>query len=112
MTFFEWAWARWHTTTVSERREEVEPVEATMPDVAAPYVALHTYLQHRYASYVVLTFEQMEALLGFALPDAARTQQDWWTSTIGDGHSDAWRVARRTATPNLVARTVAFERFP
>ena len=38
----------------------------------------------------------------------------WCTATSKDmdGHSDAWTVARRTATPNLLARTVAFERLP
>jgi hypothetical protein len=29
-----------------------------------------------------------------------------------DWHSDAWTEARRTATPNLSAGTVAFERLP
>jgi hypothetical protein len=39
---------------------------------------------------------------------------DWWTNPTDDvdRHSDAWKVARRTATPNLPARTVAFERLP
>jgi hypothetical protein len=120
MTLFEWAWARWCTawarwctaTPVPERRAVV--LETTMRPVAAPYVALYTYLQHRYASNVVLTFEQMEALLGFALPAPARAERDWWASPVKDmdGHSDAWTVARRTATPNLLARTVAFERLP
>jgi hypothetical protein len=62
----------------------------------------------------VLTFEQVEALLGFALPEAAWSEQGWWTSAAAsvDRHSDAWTVARRTATPNLSARTVTFERVP
>jgi hypothetical protein len=84
-----------------------------MPPVVAPYVALDTYLQHRYASNVVLTFEQVEALLGFALPAPARAERDWWSASKDmDGHSDAWTVAQRTATPNLLARTVAFELVP
>jgi hypothetical protein len=77
-------------------------------------MSLYTYLDRRYASTVVLTFEQMEALLGFALPEPARTRPDWWTgAALRPGwHSDAWTVAGRTATPNLPARTVAFERVP
>jgi hypothetical protein len=115
MTFFEWAWSRWCTPTPApERRTAVVPTERAIPHVAAAYVSLYTYLQYRYASKVVLTFEQMEALLGFALPEPARTQRDWWTSPVGDidGHSDAWTVAQRTAMPNLLAQTVAFERIP
>ena len=114
MSLFEWVRARWCTTTPVPKRRAAIPVETAMPPVAPPYVALYTYLQHRYASNVVLTFEQVEALLGFALPAPARAERDWWTSPVSDmdGHSNAWTVARRSATPNLLARTVAFERLP
>jgi len=80
-----------------------------MPRVRAGYLPLYAYLEHRYASLVVLTFEQMEALLGFALPEAARLEPGWWTDTAAD--RNAWTVAKRTATPNLPARNVAFERI-
>ena len=115
MTLREWAWAWWRKATpVPECRTAVVPTRPVTPRVTAKYLALYTYLEHRYASNVVLTFEQMEALLGFALPAPARTDRDWWTSPAGDmdRHSDAWSAARRTATPNLLARTVAFERLP
>ena len=38
----------------------------------------------------------------------------WWTHTAvrTNPHSEAWARAGRTATPNLSARTVPFERFP
>lgn len=79
------------------------------------YPVLHKYLYERYADTVVLTFRQIEDLLGFALPAAARTDSGWWTAPPGDGAgpdcSDAWRRARRTATPNLVAQHVVFERI-
>jgi len=114
MTLFEWAWARWGTPApVGGSRTGVVTTDAATPYVSARYVALYTYLQNRYASNVVLTFEQMESLLGFALPAPAWTERDWWTSPADDTdrHSDAWTVAERTATPNLSARTVAFERL-
>ncbi|MGH9256922.1 MAG: DUF7662 domain-containing protein [Vicinamibacterales bacterium] len=115
MTLLEWASTWWGSTTpVSERRTAVVPMQRPQPRVPAEYLSLYTYLEHRYASTVVLTFEQMEALLGFALPEPARTERDWWTGAAVrmDCHSDAWTVARRTATPNLSAQTVAFERQP
>ena len=63
---------------------------------------------------VVLTFGQIEDLLGFTLPDLARTDQEWWTiadlSTAEARCSDAWTLASRTAKPNLLAQTVLFER--
>ncbi len=82
--------------------------------MAGTYHALHAYLQGRYADNAVLSFEQIESLLGFALPDEARTHNDWWadreTDADAPGHADAWRLAGRTATPNFHARTVSFER--
>jgi hypothetical protein len=81
-------------------------------DVPSEYRAFYDYLERRYATTVVLTFLDIEALLGFSLPNAARADRDWWTGTIigADRHSKAWAAARRTATPNLAAQTVAFDR--
>jgi hypothetical protein len=77
-------------------------------------VPLYEYLENRYADVVVLTFGQIEDLLGFALPQRARTDRAWWTprQTPVDGRafSEAWTSAGRTATPNLLARNVVFER--
>ena len=84
--------------------------------MSTPYRALHAYLNGRYADVVVLTFSEIEDLLGFALPDAARVRAEWWTNDVTDGgespQSHAWTQARRTAKPNLFARTVVFERVP
>ena len=81
------------------------------PPVPGEYRPLYTYLEHRYASIVVLTFEQIDALLGFALPTPARSERAWWTDTVGSQrHSAAWTAAGRTAAPNLAAGTIKFER--
>jgi hypothetical protein len=75
---------------------------------------LHAYLIGRFADAIVLTFAQIEDLLGFALPAAARVRAEWWSSDDQDEEPapqrDAWRRANRTATPNLFSRTVRFER--
>ena len=91
----------------------VFPREPRTRRVPAEYQSLHTYLDHRYASSVVLTFDQIELLLGFALPAPARTERDWWASIAASAssYSEAWTGAGRTATPNLSARTVTFERL-
>jgi hypothetical protein len=82
--------------------------------VPGKYASLHNYLVNRYADSVVLTFAQLEDLLGGALPDSARAQHEWWTHRDTDADkfscSDAWILAGRTAKPNLLARTVTFER--
>jgi hypothetical protein len=81
--------------------------------VSGKYGVLYRYLEHRYADVVVLTFGQIEDLLGFALPQLARTYHAWWTlgaNVEGAPHADAWMLAGRTATPNLQSRVVIFER--
>lgn len=108
------AWWRRRATSVAERPTAVFQVERRSPRVPQEYLSLHIYLEDRYASIVVLTFDQMEALLGFTLPAPAYTERDWWTGAAVDTHrhSAAWMGARRTARPNLSARTVTFERSP
>jgi hypothetical protein len=92
----------------------VVPAPPAASAVPAEYLSLYAYLERRYASMVVLTFEQIESLLGRALPELARTRTDWWSDVITgtDRHCATWTTARRTAIANLQARTVAFERLP
>jgi hypothetical protein len=96
---------------VPQRAPRNVPTEQSAPHVPREYRALYTYLEHRYASVVVLTFEQIEALLGFTLPAPAQTDRKWWTDAAdAQRHSAAWTGAGRTAAPNLDARIVTFER--
>jgi hypothetical protein len=86
------------------------PPERTM---SGQYLLLYKYLESRYANTIVLTFAEIENLLGFTLPDAARFHQEWWTdrqNPLGTNYSDAWILARRSAAPNLLAGTVVFKR--
>jgi hypothetical protein len=116
-----WEWMTAKLAWVARQRASADPVPA--PPVLGPkrhpahisgrYAALYTHLENRYADMVVLTFGQIEDLLGFPLPDLARTRQEWWTVDASAGeppYSDAWTLAGRTAKPNMMARTVAFER--
>jgi hypothetical protein len=79
------------------------------------YQFLYKYLDARYADKVVLTFGQIEDLLGFALPAPARADSGWWVNPPENSRephcSDAWTLAHRTATPNLAAGHVVFERI-
>jgi hypothetical protein len=92
----------------------------TLPPVAARPVThgkdegLYRYLHTRYASAVVLTFAEIEALQGFPLADAARADRAWWASEPGGprpSQPSAWTRSGRTAVVNLGARTVLFERI-
>jgi hypothetical protein len=80
----------------------------------AKYRPLHKYLDDRYADTVVLTFAQIEDLLGSLLPDIARLRREWWANADEDhtpsAQARSWTEASRTATPNLLAQVVVFER--
>jgi hypothetical protein len=106
---------RWRRGTgASAAAPPIPPIERPQPRVPAEYRPLHTYLDRRYAAKVVLTFEQMEALMGRALPPPAYTELDWWTGAAArtSRHSEAWVGAGRTAIPNFSAKIVTFERLP
>jgi hypothetical protein len=87
-----------------------------MADVPAEYRPLYRYLDARFADAVVLTFREIEDLIGVPLPEAARRQQEWWTNDAAEGgtapQSQAWTIANRRATPHLTATSVRFDRVP
>lgn len=106
----------WLKRAPSAKQKEVasdaaEPEAAPTSGRSAP---LHKYLDDRYADAVILTFAEIEDLIGFALPAVARVNDDWWATPGPDAtHSrfaDSWILAKRTARPNLRALTVAFDR--
>ncbi len=78
------------------------------------YQLLFKYLRDRYANRVVLTFAEIEDLVGFPLPDGARAQAAWWDGPDPGGRrsaqSSAWTLAGRTAVVNMPARNVVFDR--
>jgi hypothetical protein len=78
------------------------------------YHLLHVYLRDRFANRVVLTFAEIEDLLGFHLPDAARLDRLWWEpapNRVRSLQSDAWILANRTASVSLSAQRVVFDRI-
>ena len=83
--------------------------------VSAEYGSLYTYLNNRFANTVVLTFEQIESLIGFALPDHARSRVEWWAGAVEGSalsrQASSWSQARMRATPNFPAHSVMFERL-
>ena len=108
-----WRWLTgWGSIGVQKADDQVL-IDQRTDVVSGKYGVLYRYLEHRYADVVVMTFAQIEDLLGFALPQRARTYQAWWTlgaNVEGAPHADAWTLAGRTALPNLQSRTVIFTR--
>ena len=90
------------------------PAKRQPSAVPSEYRPLHKYLDERFANTVVLTFSEIEDLLGITLPGPARLQPEWWANPDPDhaasAQSHSWIQASRTAKANLVAKTVVFER--
>jgi hypothetical protein len=85
----------------------------TRAPVIGAYHLLHVYLRDRFANRVVLTFAEIEDLLGFQLPAAARLDGLWWETAangVRSAQSDAWILANRTASVSLSAQRVVFDR--
>lgn len=105
--------SRWRERLHCQLERVAVPVKVLTP-VSGQCHAFYAYLEGRYADRVVLTFGQIEDLLGVALPDLARRDETWWTMPDETGSSprfsDAWILAHRTARPNFVASTVVFDR--
>jgi len=83
------------------------------PQNLGKYQPLYEYLCDRFANRVVLTFAEIEDLLGSSLPDAARRDLRWWedpSATLPAEHSGAWTCANRRAEVNLLAGRVVFDR--
>ena len=78
-----------------------EPTRAVRPP-GGRYEPVCRYVENRYADTVVLTFAEVEDLLGFSLPELARVELEWWANAL--------TVTSRTVTPNLAAEIVSFER--
>lgn len=78
------------------------------------YRLLYAYLRDRFADRIVLTFQEIQDLVGFPLPASARTESDWWNARDAagqcSGQSDAWTAAHRVAVVNLVGMRVEFSR--
>ena len=57
------------------------------------------------------TFRQVEAVLGFALPNSARRYEAWWSNTDTHSQAKAWLGAGwATADVHVAAERVSFVR--
>ena len=99
---------------VAQRADPVVVPRPRPSTVPAEYRPLHKYLEDRYAENLVLTFAEIEDLLGFPLPDTARVEPDWWATADAPAprtpQSRSWTEASRTAKANVPAQIVLFQR--
>lgn len=73
---------------------------------------LGTYLAEANRSRVVITYAQIEELIGSTLPESAhRYRPQFWANALRNPTADSWmRVGYRTRLTGLAKNQVAFER--
>ncbi|WP_374614973.1 hypothetical protein [Sphingorhabdus sp.] len=77
------------------------------------YSKLFEYLIARQGDEWSTNFQELEALLGFALPNSARIYRPWWANDNRNGHSQsmAWTVAGwKTTAVDLNNETLTFRK--
>ncbi len=59
---------------------------------------------------ITLRFDEIEAILGFALPASAGLYPAWWTDWAGHPHARSWVDAGYRASPDLRGKKAVFRR--
>ena len=81
--------------------------------MAVNYQRLRRHLEALKQNEWPATFDQIEKVIGAALPASARKHPAWWSNTTSHSHAQAWMKAGwTTRKPNLADQTVVFERKP
>jgi hypothetical protein len=64
-----------------------------MSPAQAKYYPLQVYLAAQTGGRVTLTFAEIEAIVGAALPPTATLRRFWANATYGSAHARAWQAA-------------------
>lgn len=76
------------------------------------YAPLFHYLEKRRGSEWAATFNEIEKVLGFQLPDSARVHRPWWANQGekgGHSHALAWEMAGwKTSQVDMAGEQVVF----
>jgi hypothetical protein len=78
------------------------------------YDPLRRYLRQQARSRVPMTFQQIESVIGGALPASARKHRPWWANdATGHAHAKAWLEAGyRTEQVDMEGEKLVFVRAP
>lgn len=77
------------------------------------YSPLKSYLQSQAIAEVPMSFSDVEAVLGFRLPNSAYRHRPWWANeTEGHVHAQAWLEAGyETAQVDMAGRKLVYRRI-
>ena len=74
------------------------------------YAPLHRHLAALTENLWRASFDEIEQILGFRLPDSARLYPAWWSNGGAHSHVLAWEAAGFRVRPKLRKEVIVFER--
>ena len=83
--------------------------------MTSKYDRLADHLAASGAATIILTFAEIEAIVG-PLPETARRSVEWWDVTVSGRYTDAhallwWHAGYVADRPDFAAHTVTFRRL-
>jgi hypothetical protein len=105
----------WGTQSLNQDEPDTSNLYATRNgggSMGGSYAPLRTYLEQVGESRVLLTFAELEQILGRRLPASAHNHRAWWGNHVGThSHARSWLEAGwEVAEANLTAERVLFRR--
>jgi hypothetical protein len=82
--------------------------------MSGKYDSLRDRLMAFRSPSVMMSFTEIEAILGAALPPSARSHREWWANETNPAtrhvHCRSWQLAGYSAFPDMGAELVTFRR--
>ncbi|MFP7442927.1 hypothetical protein SFC50_04410 [Bacillus infantis] len=75
------------------------------------YDPLHQFLRINNSTRIILTFSEIETVLGFTLPMSAYKYAAWWDGASQHTQAYSWTEAGYKANPRLNEKKVEFIKY-
>lgn len=76
------------------------------------YQLLHNYLKNCEPSFITLTIQDVEQIIGFKLPESATKYSAWWANDLTHSHAKAWLLAGWEVNGLSLGTSVNFTKIP
>ena len=97
----------WIINLIANCGSEIEGV-VRMDRWRSKYEPLQKYLKSENRKHIVMTFQEVEEVLGFKLPDSAYKYMAWWDESSQHTQAYSWTGAGYRSKPSLKEKKVEF----
>ncbi|MER1999519.1 MAG: hypothetical protein ABS882_07070, partial [Lysinibacillus sp.] len=75
------------------------------------YEPLYKFLESKESNRLIMTFKEVEEVLGFTLPESASKYMAWWDGSSQHTQAYSWTRAGFKANPSLKEKKVEFVKY-